>query len=317
MNTTVKSLQDLYVKMGGSLTDTYEGISDGAAVGNYTTIPDMIEAVTQKAGQGGGEGGDGNPVLPLLLLKSFEPQSFEDDGTTYYCLGIRTNEQLVKGGMDNLTISGFDSLSSYWAGNNQTYHYLSNIFDSREQPWYQHVWHNTDTLLAICAIEVTDPYDLWKQVADAMYATEPDESGWDIRIQSAKQALSEYLKTADIEEAISPYIPQTTILALQGTLPTGETSISTIDTIYAVSFTVSDFVNMLEGFYNSIVQFFTEESVEVGRQSVQFFVSIDNTDPDNTVYTIGFHFFDGASMRLASFTGGLDDTVVFTVATAT
>lgn len=54
MNTTVQALQALYVKLGGSLTDTYDAIADGAAVGNYTNIPDCIEACTQKAGSGGG-----------------------------------------------------------------------------------------------------------------------------------------------------------------------------------------------------------------------------------------------------------------------
>ena len=57
MNTTVKALLGLYVKLGGSLTDTYEGIADGATVGNYTLIPDCIEACTQKANSGGGGGG--------------------------------------------------------------------------------------------------------------------------------------------------------------------------------------------------------------------------------------------------------------------
>ena len=56
MNTTIQALQGLYVKMGGSLTDTYSAIADGAQVGNYTTIPDMIEACTQLAGSGGGGG---------------------------------------------------------------------------------------------------------------------------------------------------------------------------------------------------------------------------------------------------------------------
>lgn len=57
MISTVNSLKDLYVKMGGSLTDTYEGIANGVPVADYNVIPDMIEAVTQKAGSGGGGGG--------------------------------------------------------------------------------------------------------------------------------------------------------------------------------------------------------------------------------------------------------------------
>lgn len=53
MISTVNSLKDLYVKLGGSLTDTYEGIANGVPVAEYNVIPDMIEAVTQKAGSGG------------------------------------------------------------------------------------------------------------------------------------------------------------------------------------------------------------------------------------------------------------------------
>ena len=44
MKTTVESLQALYLKNGGNLTDAYADIADGAAVGDYTTIPDMIAA---------------------------------------------------------------------------------------------------------------------------------------------------------------------------------------------------------------------------------------------------------------------------------
>lgn len=45
--TTVDALKALYVKKGGALTDTYTGIAGGAKVGNYVTIPDMIQAITQ------------------------------------------------------------------------------------------------------------------------------------------------------------------------------------------------------------------------------------------------------------------------------
>lgn len=49
MDSTVKALQALYVAMGGNLTDTYEDIADGAAVSNYTLIPDMINAIAEIA----------------------------------------------------------------------------------------------------------------------------------------------------------------------------------------------------------------------------------------------------------------------------
>lgn len=56
--TTIKSLQGMYVKLGGSLTDTYSDIADGTPVGQLTTIPEMIQACTKKATSGGGGGGD-------------------------------------------------------------------------------------------------------------------------------------------------------------------------------------------------------------------------------------------------------------------
>lgn len=54
----VKSLQELYVALGGALTDTYEDIADGVPVSDITTIADMIQAVSKKAGGGGGGSGE-------------------------------------------------------------------------------------------------------------------------------------------------------------------------------------------------------------------------------------------------------------------
>jgi hypothetical protein len=50
--TTIKSLKKMYVKLGGSLTDTYADIAGGKAVGTYATIPEMIQACTKKASGG-------------------------------------------------------------------------------------------------------------------------------------------------------------------------------------------------------------------------------------------------------------------------
>lgn len=49
MKTNVQSLKDLYVKLGGSLTDTYSDIAGGIAVSGYSVISDVIEACAKKA----------------------------------------------------------------------------------------------------------------------------------------------------------------------------------------------------------------------------------------------------------------------------
>lgn len=49
MDTTVKALQTLYVALGGTLTDTHDGIADGVAVSDYVTVPDMINAIALQA----------------------------------------------------------------------------------------------------------------------------------------------------------------------------------------------------------------------------------------------------------------------------
>ena len=45
MDNTIKALQNLYVAMGGALTDTYANIADGASIANLVIIPDMINAI--------------------------------------------------------------------------------------------------------------------------------------------------------------------------------------------------------------------------------------------------------------------------------
>ena len=58
MDNTIVALQNLYVALGGDLTDTYETIADGATVANLVTIPDMINAIAQlKTAQAEAEAG--------------------------------------------------------------------------------------------------------------------------------------------------------------------------------------------------------------------------------------------------------------------
>lgn len=46
----VKSLQGLYVALGGELTDTYADIANGTSVGDMTLLADVIKAVSRKTG---------------------------------------------------------------------------------------------------------------------------------------------------------------------------------------------------------------------------------------------------------------------------
>lgn len=57
MKSTVKALQSVYLSKGGALTDTYPDIADGAPVGDYVTIPDMISAFVALDAATGRSGG--------------------------------------------------------------------------------------------------------------------------------------------------------------------------------------------------------------------------------------------------------------------
>lgn len=48
MDNNMTALQNLYVALGGSLTDTYEDIANGVPVSDYTIKPDIINAIAQQ-----------------------------------------------------------------------------------------------------------------------------------------------------------------------------------------------------------------------------------------------------------------------------
>lgn len=49
----VDALKELYKAFGGKLTDTYQDIADGAAVGDYSLISDCILAIAKLANSAG------------------------------------------------------------------------------------------------------------------------------------------------------------------------------------------------------------------------------------------------------------------------
>lgn len=56
MKTNLEALKAVYVKNGGSLTDTYEDIAGGAPVSAYKTLKDAIAALSKLTLGGGGSG---------------------------------------------------------------------------------------------------------------------------------------------------------------------------------------------------------------------------------------------------------------------
>lgn len=48
MDNTIIALQNLYIALGGELTDTYENICNGEPVSNYVIIPDMVNALAEQ-----------------------------------------------------------------------------------------------------------------------------------------------------------------------------------------------------------------------------------------------------------------------------
>ena len=48
MKSNIEALKDIYISLGGLLTDIYDNINDGSPVGDYATIPDIVEAISKK-----------------------------------------------------------------------------------------------------------------------------------------------------------------------------------------------------------------------------------------------------------------------------
>lgn len=49
MTTTVDALKAVYTALGGDMADTYDDIASGTTVGNYSVIPDIVNAIAKIA----------------------------------------------------------------------------------------------------------------------------------------------------------------------------------------------------------------------------------------------------------------------------
>lgn len=88
MNTTLQSLKNLYVKLGGSLTDYYSDIADGIPVSDYVTIPDATDALAKlEIGGGGSEGG---------FVATFTTTLPVEDGTITNITCDKTYEEVME-----------------------------------------------------------------------------------------------------------------------------------------------------------------------------------------------------------------------------
>lgn len=111
MNTTVEALKGLYVALGGELTDTYDSIANGIAVSDYVLIPDVIQAITQKASTAGVElpavsSTDNGDVLTVVngkwakaaVTKELPAVTAEDNGSV-----LKVVDGAWDKGTDNIT----------------------------------------------------------------------------------------------------------------------------------------------------------------------------------------------------------------------
>ena len=117
MDTTVKALQAVYIAFGGALDDTYSGIADGAAVGDYTVIPDMVSAIAKKAASAGIElppvtttdNGDVLTVVEGAWAKADVPKELPDPPTangTYRLQAVKSNDGVTYSWVSDVAIVG-------------------------------------------------------------------------------------------------------------------------------------------------------------------------------------------------------------------
>lgn len=201
---TIESLQALYVKLGGSLTDTYEDIAGGVPVSDYSIIPDMIAAVSRKAT---GSGTDDTVFTYVLASQLYTASGYQD--RPYCFLEVRIEGQGVAGGLDNITAEELHTqllaLASQSIG--VAYHkeerarnaqYLINVFSK----YNGQVWTDDEALLAVVRAEEETEYALFSKIADII----------------SKAANSSDLKPLVVKEALAYYPTKNDVMTVTLTL---------------------------------------------------------------------------------------------------
>ena len=176
MNTTVKSLQDLYVKLGGSLTDTYEGIAGGSPVGEMSLIPDIIAAVTEKAGSGGGSDAESGFASALIAAGVCPTSATDASGVLYWFLPVRQYSEMSRGAMENATISHVHDNINYWTNGGQ-YQPDNQILKSLFYSESHQAWGWDDLLLALAKIESDSAVDWYKAASEVIDEYDFGETG--------------------------------------------------------------------------------------------------------------------------------------------
>ena len=205
MNTTIESLQALYIKLGGNLTDTYEGIAGGIPVGEMSLIPDLIAAVTEKVSSGG-DSGKASAFASLLALSNELSITSGYDQGAYYFVDIRINEQKTRGGMDEITAeeltTQIDSIiasinpESQMTATQKTAKWMYYIFG----PGAGMSW-KTDILIPFVQLETGSLDEMYIGLGAIL---EENPGGWSRRIST--RDLLEYVTNSSLGTTLQNYV---------------------------------------------------------------------------------------------------------------
>lgn len=98
----LNALKNLYVKLGGALTDTYEGIAGGKPVSDYIMKTDVVSACAEKA-EGGGGGSSS--------VEAIEFEYTGEIGSTQTLTSVKTAAEIVALAEDGKALIGIAEIA--------------------------------------------------------------------------------------------------------------------------------------------------------------------------------------------------------------